>query len=69
MISRLVHFGDQSIQFIHTGAIRWHGDSLRAGPLVRQGVQGSDGFVAGILLAGGDVYFGAASLQKAFSSC
>lgn len=65
MISRLAHFGDQSVQLVHTGAISWHGDGLSAGPLVRQGVQRGDSFVAGILLAGGDVHLGTTGLQEA----
>jgi hypothetical protein len=64
MVRRLPYFGHQSVQLVHAGAVGWYGDSLRAGPLVRQVVQRGDGFVAGILLAGGDVYLGAAGLEE-----
>lgn len=63
-VGRLGHLGRESVQLLDAGAVRGDGDGLRAGPLVWQGVQGGDGFIAGLLLAGGDVYFGAASLKE-----
>ncbi len=65
MISRLAHFLHQSFYISDLSAVSGHADGLGAGTLVREGVEGGAGLVAGRGFAGGYVDFGAAGLEEA----
>lgn len=62
MVRCLRNFRNQSVQLFHTGAIRRHRDGLGTGPFAREGIQGCNGFITGLLLARSDVDLGAAGL-------
>lgn len=57
MIRRLLHLLNESVQFRNLRVIGRNGDGLRAGSLVGQGIEGRDGFIAGLGFARGDVDF------------
>lgn len=64
MVGCLGHLGGETAQFLDLGAVGRDGDRLCAGSFVGEGVESCDGFVAGLLLARGDVDFGAACLEE-----
>lgn len=57
MVSCLGHFRRETFQFVNSRTVSWDGDCVGSGPFVRESVQGRDGFVACLFLAGGDVDF------------
>lgn len=65
MIGRFLHLCDESVQFVHARVIGGDGDGFRVGALVREGVEGGDGFFASVGFSGGYVDFGAAGLEEA----
>lgn len=56
MVGRLANLCNQSVQLGHIRAVSGYRNCLGTGSLVGQGVQCCDGFIAGLLLARGDVH-------------
>lgn len=64
MIGRLAHFSHQPLDLGNICAVSGHGDGLRAGTFVGEGIEGFAGRGAGRGFAGGYVDLGAASLEE-----
>lgn len=65
MICGLRHFLYQRLDIGDLRAVGWDGDGFGAGAFIGERIKSFAGGVAGCLLAGGDVDFGAASLEEA----
>lgn len=65
MIRRLANLRDEALELVDAGAVGGDGVGLGAGSFVGEGVEGLDGFVAGLRFSGCDVDFGAAGLEEA----
>jgi hypothetical protein len=57
MIRRLLHLLDQSFQLRNLRVIGRYGNGLCAGSLVREGIEGRDGFIASLAFTRCDVDF------------